>query len=641
MCGIGGIYSFSGAPVRRDRLESLSRAISHRGPDGDGIFTADGIGLAHRRLSIVDLSERAVQPICDPETGSALSFNGEIYNFEELRSDLKQAGESFRSDGDAEVLFKGLLRNGIGYLSRLEGDFAFAFWDGKERKLFLARDRFGVKPLYYAETSGELIFASEVKGILAAGHPVGTCRSALVEHLRFRYAQGEQTLFEGIRSLPPGEYVEITRNRMFRKTYWFIDPDRFSYRDYDEGLEHLEELWERAVKSRLRSDVQTGALLSGGIDSGFLAFTAQQSASWPVMSYNIPGDLSESLSSRATSEALGYSQSLVTHREDFLEGLAAVVRALEEPLGDSVVVPTYELFRASRGRMKVVLSGEGADEVFGGYAHQQALKKIFRLKELGLGPILSGAGRGMSCVPPKLLSTLTGYPVGFDAELTKRARTLLGTGEPGDAYDLSRELFSLGELSHLLKEDFFDEKDAIPRKSEWKQGNNWAGVLMGDLRTWLPNYGLLRIDKLSMAHGLECRVPYLHHEFAEAALSLTLREGSGMRAPAKKVLRDLVRRKCGNLPFAKRKKQPFFLPLERSESMDRLCREYLSEECLKKTEVFEPRTVEGLLRGRGSFIGDKKLFCVLSIQMWLQESGKNFSRVAPIFVTAIAIALSR
>jgi asparagine synthase (glutamine-hydrolysing) len=360
-----------------------------------------------------------------------------------------------------------------------------------------------------------------------------------------------------------------------------------------------------------------------------------------VMSYDIPGDLSESQSSRATAEALGYSQSLVTHREDFLEGLAAVIRALEEPLGDSVVVPTYELFRASRSRMKVVLSGEGADEVFGGYAHHQILKKIFRLKKLGLGPVLSGVGRGLSCIPPKALSALTGYPVSFDGELSKRARALLWASEPGDAYDLSRELFSPTELSHLLKADFFDEKGAFSRKAEWKQGEDWAGALMSDLRTWLPNYGLLRIDKLSMAHGLECRVPYLHHEFAEAALALTLREGSGMRAPAKKVLRDLVQRKCGNHPFAKRKKQPFFLPLKQNASLDRLCREYLSEECLKKTEVFEPRAIEGLLRGRGSFVGDKKLFCVLSIQMWLQEFGKNFSRVAPIFVTAAAIALSR
>ncbi|MGZ3708327.1 MAG: asparagine synthase (glutamine-hydrolyzing), partial [Bdellovibrionota bacterium] len=424
MCGIGGIYSFSGEPVSRERLARLSLALMHRGPDGEGEFLSSGIGLVHRRLAVIDPTERSAQPAKDMASGSALSFNGEVYNFQELRKELGREGERFDSDGDVEVLFKGLLRHGVDFIRRVDGDFAFAFWDGRSRTLFLARDRFGIKPLYYATGPGEIVFASEIKAILAAGHEARVRHSTLHEHLRFRYAQGEETLFDGIISLPPGEIAEVGAKGVSRKRYWSIDPERFQYGDYEEGLEKLDALWERSIRGRMISDVPLGTLLSGGIDSGFIAQSMEPLADGPItaMTYEVPGKLSEVRASRLLADELGYAHSVVSHRGDFFQQLPEVIRALEEPLGDSIVVPNYELFKESRKKMTVVVSGEGADEIFGGYAHHRILKSLFDLQSAGLKPALSFAAKAIPWISPRALSKLIPYPVQFDGALLDRAQ---------------------------------------------------------------------------------------------------------------------------------------------------------------------------------------------------------------------------
>ena len=621
MCGIGGIYSFSGAPVSRERLAAISSVLKYRGPDGEGTFTANEVGLVHRRLAVLDRTERSSQPSLDSETQSALTFNGQVYNFKELRRTLIQAGDHFNSDGDAEVFLKGLLRYGIAFIDRVDGDFAIGFWDGRTRTLTLARDRFGVKPLYYALNTKEIIFASEIKAVLSVGLSPQLCLGALGEHLRFRYVQGQKTLFEGIHSLAPGELAEISPKGLAKKQYWSIDPHRFQYAHYEEGLEQLGILWDRSVSRRLHADVPLGILLSGGIDSGFIAHSVHQNAhSMTAMTYEVPGALSEINASQEIASSLGFTHQVVPHRDEYFRSLPQIIAALEEPLGDSIVVPGFELFKETRKKMTVVLSGEGADEVFGGYAHQQVLKKFFGLQSMGLKPALSQLARILPSLSPRLLSRMVPYPVQFDKEIIERAKKLLQAKDPGQAYDLARALMSDGEMNGLLVPQIKEELS--------KNSMGWSEVLLSDLKSWLPNYGLLRVDKLSMVHGLECRVPYLQHEFAEAALAMTLREAGRIYSPAKKVLRDLVSRRCPNQAFAKRKKQPFFLPSEKTpgKEFEKLFGAYLSPEALKKNGVFAPQAVQKLLKGPPSFVQGKKLISILHLQIWMEVFGVGVSK---------------
>ncbi|MGZ3688913.1 MAG: asparagine synthase-related protein, partial [Bdellovibrionota bacterium] len=381
----------------------------------------------------------------------------------------------------------------------------------------------------------------------------------------------------------------------------------------------LDALWERSIRGRMISDVPLGTLLSGGIDSGFIAQSMEPLADGPItaMTYEVPGKLSEVRASRLLADELGYAHSVVSHRGDFFQQLPEVIRALEEPLGDSIVVPNYELFKESRKKMTVVVSGEGADEIFGGYAHHRILKSLFDLQSAGLKPALSFAAKAIPWISPRALSKLIPYPVQFDGALLDRAQALLGAPKPQDSYDTARTLIDEPELAKLLDPQF--RGDVNKGSATWNDGAPWTQVLLSDIHGWLPNYGLLRVDKLSMAHGLECRVPYLQHEFAEAALAMTVREASRVGFPVKRVLRDLVRRRYPHSSYARRRKQPFFLPTEktRDRALEDLVDNYLSEGALKKTGIFSPSAVHRLMKGPDSFLKAKKMVSILHLQIWM------------------------
>ena len=384
MCGICGVFDpASGAKPDRAVLEGMSRSIAHRGPDDEGSFLDAGVGLAARRLSIIDV-EGGHQPITNEDRSIWIVFNGEIYNHERLRHLLSKLGHRFQTRADTEVVVHAYEEFGPDCVRYLNGMFAFAIWDAPARKLFLARDRFGIKPLYYTLAGEELVFGSELKAILE--HPRVERRidvAALNEYLSFEYVPTPRTIFRGIRKLPPGHTLSYSAKGLDIASYWDLSLKKsesrppVSWRDYQERLRH--EL-EQAVHKEMVSDVPIGVLLSGGLDSTTVLAMMAKSSSQRVKSFSIAFEeksFDESRYARLAASALGSEHHELTVTSGMMAELVPrLMDILDEPFADSSIVPTYFLARFAREQVKVVLGGDGGDEMFAGYPTLQAHRLI-------------------------------------------------------------------------------------------------------------------------------------------------------------------------------------------------------------------------------------------------------------------------
>jgi len=374
MCGIAGIYNFkSGKPVSASLIDSMCQPVHHRGPDGSGVFTKGSIGLGHRRLSIIDVDERSNQPMTSSSSQSVICYNGEVYNYRELRPSLESSGLSFRTQSDTEVLLNLYERDGPQCLEKLNGMFSFAIWSEKQQSLFLARDRLGIKPLYYCITSDGIIFASEIKSILAAmPHRPKLSESAIDAFMSFGYVPGENTSFDGIKKLLPGHYLVIRDGTLNCRQYWDIEIDRSEDLGFDHYREKTIELLEDSVRLRLRSDVPLGVFLSGGVDSSAVVAMMKHLKIDPIKTFSVRWDHGSSFDE--TKYARQVSEMFATeHREytmsenDFVSFLPRFQWLMDEPVTEAAAVSLYYIASKATEDVTVVLSGEGADEVFGGY----------------------------------------------------------------------------------------------------------------------------------------------------------------------------------------------------------------------------------------------------------------------------------
>ncbi len=390
MCGIGG-YAGSGS---MQVLEEMTRRLAHRGPDGKGVWAGEGVGLAHTRLSILDLSSAGSQPMVAPDGSCVLAFNGEIYNYQELRDELQQERETFRSRSDTEVLLMGYRRWGRSVLERLRGMFAFALYDMAHRKLFLVRDRLGIKPLYYAHLNPGIVFGSEIKALLA--HP-GIRRemnpTAAGAYFELGYVPGPHTIFEGIQALSPGCWLEYGEGRLAIQRYWIPDFSRNGLGGCeDELLDQLDQRLNDAVKSHLVADVPVGAFLSGGIDSSLVCAVAQRHMAKPLRTFTIgfDGGGDERRTARLVAAHIGSDHHEAVATADIVAELPRLVKHLEQPLFDNSVLPTHLVSQTARRHMKVVLSGDGGDEPFAGYEWTRRALSLPRAPgspPAGTGPI--------------------------------------------------------------------------------------------------------------------------------------------------------------------------------------------------------------------------------------------------------------
>jgi asparagine synthase (glutamine-hydrolysing) len=521
MCGICGQFNFIGRdPVERDTIGRMTASIAHRGPDDEGYFFGDGVGFGFRRLSIIDLAG-GHQPMSDAEETVWVILNGEIYNFKELRACLEQHGHQFRTNSDTEVIVHGYKEWGTEVLNQLNGMFGLAIWDVAKQRLVVARDAMGIKLIYYRVADGQLTFGSEIRAVTAADQSSPDVDpEALKLFLQFRYTPSPLTIFKSIRKLAPGTML-VAEQGEWREVRWYdYKPAPFSIPKSDEeATEELLELYRAAVKRHLLSDVPVGILLSGGLDSGLLlALMNEQGDSWPAytVGYGESFKDDELADAAETAAILGARHTAVRlTQSEFEKSMPHIVQFLEEPIAASSIVPMYFVSQRARQDVKVALIGQGPDELFGGYKRHLGVRYGEAWRALP-GGVRSIARYAINRLPRN--------------ETLKRGVSSLGTDDRlqryEDVFSLApartiNELFRDGRLRNGQRPGLTDHWRGLEPQLE--QTDELGGFQLLEIRSSLPDELLMYADKLSMAHSLEARVPYLDRTVVEYVQCLPAR----------------------------------------------------------------------------------------------------------------------
>ncbi|MBA2356107.1 MAG: asparagine synthase (glutamine-hydrolyzing), partial [Acidobacteria bacterium] len=588
------------APVEQASLTAMAAALRHRGPDADGFWTDAGLGLAHRRLSVIDVSAAGRQPIGSEDDGIQVCYNGEIYNFAEIRDELIGRGHQFRSRTDTEVIAHAWEEWGAQAVTRFNGMFAFAVWQARDRRLWLVRDRLGVKPLYYAWQAGRLIFGSEIKALLAVPGMTRTLDPvALDAFLALNYVPGPRTIWREIQQLPPGHILSATANGHALEPYWDVrfGVDRLT--DRAETVERIRTLCDDAVRLRLVSDVPLGAFLSGGLDSSAIVHFMRPRHAGPLHTFSVRFD--ETSFDEGPYAALVARTYDLQHHEvvcraaDVPATLDRIVWHADAPVADISMVPMYMLARATREHVTVVLSGDGGDEVFGGYSVYQAdrLARVWRslprwLRERLIIPIVDA------------LPASTGK---MSADYALR-QFVAGAGESRDIAHYSwRTIASADQRARLLQPDVHAEatRDQAP-ESPFLAAARASGTedlldrcFHVDLKTFLADSILPKVDRMTMAFGLEARTPWLDYRLVELGARIPPAwKLSGL--DTKVIFKDAMRGLVPD-PIVSRRKAGFHAPLAAwfRGPLQPLLRESLSPEALRVLPELRPGAVQQLV----------------------------------------------
>lgn len=524
MCGICGLMDLenrTGLDLE-NTVESMTGSLSHRGPDAGGIWSDSGIALGHRRLSIIDLAGSA-QPMSDANKRFVITFNGEIYNYLELREDLEKQGVRFESKGDTEVLLAAYATYGPDCLKMLNGMFAFAVWDRRDQVLFAARDRMGVKPLFYGEKDGLFAFASELQALRGLPLDFSLSPESLRDYLRYGFIWSPDTIFQGVRELRPAHYLLKTTRKTRIEKYWHLPSSNQTLRDcsVDELAEELRYLVNSAVSLRLRSDVPLGAFLSGGLDSSIIVAAMRSLGKTETHTFSIgfsDSSFDESESAREVADFLGtrHHESRAELKPDLLIGELAAHYG--QPYGDSSAIPTWHLSKNTREHVTVALSGDGADELFCGYRRYIARYLLFYYQKLPalirdrvIGALLDRLPEG------------TGY---YDSSLIKKMRLFcaLDRRVRQDPTDIYPAYFNRTDLEELLGGECREKVQGYVNVRMFPDNRDgWVEMMMrSDLLHYLPDDILTKVDRASMAHALEVRSPFMDYRLVEFAASLPL-----------------------------------------------------------------------------------------------------------------------
>jgi asparagine synthase (glutamine-hydrolysing) len=618
VCGICGVATARGA-VDRDALRRMAATLEHRGPDSEGVFAEGGVGLAARRLAIIDLAG-GDQPIANEDGTVVVVQNGELYNFRELTDELRRAGHEFRTRCDTEVLVHAYEQWGGGFAERLRGMFAIALWDARGRRLVLARDRFGIKPLYYRHVAGELRFASELDAL-----PQGELDlDALDAFLAFNSIPAPLSIFREIRKLPPGHVltwhdgsVELER---------FARPGPLPPRADDEA-ELVEECRARlrdSVRAHLVADVPVGVLLSGGVDSGALAALAAQESAEPVRTFSIgfeESSFDELAGARAVAARYGTRHRELVLRPDAALLLPALADAFDEPFADSSALPTYLVARLAAEDVKVALSGEGGDELFGGYYTYVADALAPRV-----GPLAAAARPLVELLPS------SSRKASFDYKAKRFARA--AHLPPLERHHGWKEIFSADARAELTgRRADVDPLAEHRRRFVETSGHELVTRLQDvDLGTYLVDDLLVKTDRASMAWSLEARVPFLDTVVSNFALSLPVRHKvRGLQK--KRLLRKAV---APLLPpeVVHGRKRGFSIPAAawlRGE-LEPFARETLSASTLRRQGYLEPAAVARVLDDHVAGRDDlsRQLWGLLAFTLWYERHVEGVRRDAPL-----------
>lgn len=614
MCGIAGIIGGGG---HRAEMARMLEVLRHRGPDAGGLWSDDAACLGMRRLSIIDLAT-GDQPMLGRAADVCLVFNGEIYNYLELRDALRARGHRFRTASDTEVLLRTYLEHGPDCLGHLRGMFAFAIWDGPRRRLFLARDRLGKKPLYYGWRGDEFVFASELKALLALpGVRTEIDRVALAQYFRWQYVPSPRTIFEDFAKLPPATALVLENGTVRTWRYWSPPFEAAAKVRIGpaEALDRLRRHLTESVRLRMRSDVPVGVLLSGGVDSAVITALMTREASQHVQTFSIGfadgGWVDESGAARAVARHLGTDHHELMVEGEAVELLPTVVYHLDEPFADPAALPTYQIASLARRAVKVVLTGEGADELFAGYRSIRALYYTAPLERL------PGAARRALAV---LGCPVDLVPGGMPARIARTLRSL-----PDDLETRLRRSASVFDgraHAELLAPSWpaiaAAGGDRVPQPDRSKVADPLNWLMAALTASWLPDDLLMKVDKMTMAVGLEARTPYLDHRLVEFVARLPAWYKTRPWS-SKFLLRQLA---LELLPphVAGRRKHGFDVPLDAwfRGALRPMLLDTLESRAIRQAGLIDPgvarRIADDHLAERGNH--GRQLWALLCFQLW-------------------------
>jgi asparagine synthase (glutamine-hydrolysing) len=628
MCGICGFTWEDKSLVRR-----MASTIEHRGPDDYGFYAATGISLGHRRLSIIDLSRKGRQPMSNEDGSVWIVYNGELYNYLAIRGLLEKKGHKFRSNTDTEVIIHAYEEFGEQCLQRFNGMFAFAIWDSNKKSLFLARDRMGEKPLYYFHDKARFIFGSEIKAILEdKSIKRGVDIFALHDYLTFRCVSLPNTMFKGIRRLLPAHCLWFKNGIVTVRRYW-SPLYRIEDRPEQFFVARLRSLLSDAVKIRLMSDVPLGAYLSGGIDSGTIVALMSKASDHPVKTFSVGfGEEHDELEqARFIAERLQTEHREVIVKADAVRLLPKIVWHLDEPMSDPTCIPVKLLSERIKRRATVVLTGDGGDEQFAGYEQYKFMLLHKRYANLLPVTIRRYSTSLANMAPKSLLNSVFPYARALGHEGIRRFRDFVSTNNSAQMYLDLVAIFTEHEKHGLYSGSVAEQLRSVDYVSEFNsqyfsgRGNYLQQVMTLDIDKILSENMLMKADKMTMAHAVESRVPFLDHRISE--LVATIPASLKIRGTTDKyILRKAMK---GIVPAqtVKRKKSRFFVPIDKwfeGELME-LAKQLLERKRVEKEGFFNHRYISRIFSdfGASPLFYSRQLWSLICFEMWHQQFIEN------------------
>jgi asparagine synthase (glutamine-hydrolysing) len=552
MCGICGFYGLNDSRI----LKRMNNIIKHRGPDHTDFFTDKDIGLSNQRLSIIGLN-KGNQPMHNEDESIWLTFNGEIYNFKELKYTLEKKGHKFYSDSDTEVIIHAYEEYGENCVKHFNGMFAFAIWDSNKKQLFLARDRLGIKPLYYSFMDGKFFFASEIKSLMQ-------CRlikkeinyNSLNSFFTFRYVSGENTIINGIKRLLPGNTLTYKNKKIRIKQYWDLHFNLGNKSD-EYYINSFKKLFEDSVKKRLMSEVPLGLFLSGGIDSTSILSYASRFSDKPIKTFNLSFSEwpdNETDYAKQASQFFNTDHKEVSVNSEIIKILPKVIWYMDEPVADPTAILNYVLAEKAKKYVKVILMGEGSDEIFGGYEQYKIMKITENYNKIIPNFIQKSLINSLTRILPKenFFIKLSNY-LNCTKDTSKSCIELLSIFNRSEkellySYNLNKKISNSSYDIDIIRKYFKNSYDIINK------------MALFDIKNWLPNNMLLKVDRTLMANSIEGRVPFLDHRIVELSSKIPPRlklRGLNEKVILKKAMRNNIL-----ASIIKRKKQRFFVPID-------------------------------------------------------------------------------
>lgn len=623
MCGIAGFAGYNGEAARL--IGSMVGEIIHRGPDDDGVLVKGHTAIGMRRLSIIDIAH-GHQPVTTQDGTLSIVFNGEIYNYLDVKRELESLGRTFKTNSDTETILLGFQTWGPDILSRLRGMFAFAIYDHRDESLFIARDRMGIKPLYYARVNGQLVFGSEIKSLLF--HPDierEVNPAAIDDYLSLRYVPGAHTLFAGIEKFPPAHFMLWKNGSGDFKRYWTPNAQGQWSGSHADAQEAFDQMFDETTRMHMISEAPVGAFLSGGLDSTAIVTSLtrqfpQQSLKTFSVGFGWKGD--ELSAAAQTARELGCEHHEIVCRAEHTNLLGKIVWHLDEPIGDGIVLPMYLLSQLASERVTVVQSGEGADEILGGYFMHRVMKWantysrfMPRLAQSAIIPMVKA-------VPAKLLNIAFDYP-GDLGEAGKNRLieflSVLGGNSTEEQYRFIISLFSDADKAAFYTPEFKARLAAVEQQRSEQALLEFNDMLALQFEHWLPDDILCKLDKIGMAHSIEGRVPFMDHKLVELVMSMPASYKMGLKGN-KLLLRDYLARKR-TADMARKKKVPFYIPINQylaSDPLKGMVAELLSEGSIRRRGMFRWEAIRSLQNAQdgSGFLFGKQIFAIAMLELW-------------------------